>query len=102
MKQVVSLSDLKGSKFLDRLSKWWRWIKAIRKKKKKSFQKTFKKHLRDWKEVVLCTRFERHADTVSQTRRKQEEHVPRHIELTAVLREILRQRIESNRIERFE
>jgi hypothetical protein len=32
---------------------------------------------------------------------KQEEHVPRHIELTAVLREILRQRIES-RIERFE
>jgi hypothetical protein len=33
---------------------------------------------------------------------KQEEHVPRHIELTAVLREILRQRIESNRIERFE
>jgi hypothetical protein len=34
--------------------------------------------------------------------KKQEEHVPRHIELTAVLREILRQRIESNRIERFE
>lgn len=33
---------------------------------------------------------------------KQEEHVPRHIELTAVLREILRQRIKSNRIERFE
>jgi hypothetical protein len=34
--------------------------------------------------------------------KKQEEHVPRHIELTAVLREILRQRIKSNRIERFE
>jgi hypothetical protein len=33
--------------------------------------------------------------------KKQEEHVPRHIEF-AVLREILRQRIESNRIERFE
>ena len=33
---------------------------------------------------------------------KQEEHVPRHIELTAVLREILRQIIKSNRIERFE
>jgi hypothetical protein len=32
-------------------------------------------------------------DTVSQTRRKKEEHVPRHIELTAVLRD-LRQRIE--------
>jgi ABC-type Na+ transport system ATPase subunit NatA len=31
-------------------------------------------------------------------KKKQEEHVPRHIELTAVLREILRQRIE-NRIE---
>ncbi len=33
---------------------------------------------------------------------KQEEHVPRHIELTAVLREILKQIIKSNRIERFE
>ena len=33
---------------------------------------------------------------------KQEEHVPRHIELTAVLREILEQKNKSNRIERFE
>jgi hypothetical protein len=34
--------------------------------------------------------------------RKQKEHVPRHIELTAVLREISKQIIKSNRIERFE
>ena len=33
---------------------------------------------------------------------KQKEHVPRHIELTAVLREILEQKNKSNRIERFE
>jgi hypothetical protein len=43
------------------------------------------------KEVVLYP--SRHADTeVDETKKK--EHVPRHIELTAVLREILRQRIE--------
>ena len=34
--------------------------------------------------------------------RNKEEHVPRHIELTAVLREILEQKNKSNRIERFE
>jgi hypothetical protein len=34
--------------------------------------------------------------------KNKEEHVPRHIELTAVLREILRQKNKSNRIERFE
>ena len=34
--------------------------------------------------------------------KKQEEYVPRHIELTAVLREILKQKNKSNRIERFE
>jgi len=34
--------------------------------------------------------------------KKQEEHVPRHIELTAVLREILKQKNKSNGIERFE
>ena len=48
---------------------------------------------------------------VSQTKReteinfqfkKQEEHVPRHIELTAVLTEMLKQKNKSNRIERFE
>ena len=33
---------------------------------------------------------------------KKAEHVPRHIELTAVLREILKQKNKSNRIERFE
>jgi predicted solute-binding protein len=74
----------------------------IRKKvENESFQK-LQKTLARLKEVVLLHPL-RETDTVSQTRRKkQEEHVPRHIELTAVLREILRQRIESNRIERFE
>ena len=33
---------------------------------------------------------------------QQAEHVPRHIELTAVLKEISKQKNESNRIERFE
>ena len=33
---------------------------------------------------------------------QQAEHVPRHIELTAVLRAILEQKNKSNRIERFE
>ena len=33
---------------------------------------------------------------------KQEEYVPRHIELTAVLTEMLEQKNKSNRIERFE
>ena len=40
--------------------------------------------------------------TSVKRKEKQEEHVPRHIELTAVLREILGQKNKSNRIERFE
>jgi hypothetical protein len=72
---------------------------AIRKKGNESFQKTFK--TLEIEKKLYFAPASRHADTVSQTRRKkQEEHVPRHIELTAVLREILRQRIESRR--RFE
>ncbi|MFV5685132.1 hypothetical protein ACM55I_06775, partial [Flavobacterium sp. GB2R13] len=39
--------------------------------------------------------------SVDETK-KQAEHVPRHIELTAVLKEISRQKNKSNRIERFE
>jgi hypothetical protein len=58
--------------------------KGYKKEGNESFQKNFQKTLMK-KEVVLCTRFERHADTVSRTTKKQEEHVPRHIELTAVL-----------------
>ena len=45
----------------------------------------------------------RETRNASQTKRKkQEEHVPRHIELTAVLTEMLEQKNKSNRIERFE
>ena len=51
--------------------------------------------------MYFCTRFEKHVYHVTWGE-KQKEHVPRHIELTAVLREILEQRIKSNRIERFE
>jgi hypothetical protein len=101
MKQVV-ICRPEREQFLDRLSKWLLNKGAIRKRGTKVFKKTFKNTCEIEKKLYFCTRFERHADTVSQTRRKQEEHVPRHIELTAVLREILRQRIESNRIERFE
>jgi hypothetical protein len=41
-------------------------------------------------------------ETETNSVKKQEEYVPRHIELTAVLREILKQKNKSNRIERFE
>ena len=39
---------------------------------------------------------------VCEKKEKQEEHVPRHIEVTAVLTEMLKQKHKSNRIERFE
>jgi hypothetical protein len=65
---------------------------------KRKFSKTFKNTCEIEKKLYSLHRFERHCRHCGNER-KQEEHVPRHIELTAVLREILRQRIESNRIE---
>ena len=40
--------------------------------------------------------------TSEKRNEKQEEHVPRHIELTAVLKEISKHKNKSNRIDRFE
>jgi hypothetical protein len=73
-----------------------------KKKENESFQKNFQKHLRETKELYFYLPLQNTRHCESNETKKQEEHVPRHIELTAVLREILRQRIESNRIERFE
>ena len=66
------------------------------------FLKNFSKTLvRLEKRLYFCTRFQRHTMCVKRNE-KQEEHVPRHIELTAVLTEMLEHKNKSNRIERFE
>jgi hypothetical protein len=83
-------TPLNNGKFLERL---------IRKKKngnEKFLKKTSQISCQLEKLFYFCTRFEK------QAKRIKEEHVPRHIELTAVLREILKQIIKSNRIDRFE
>ena len=49
------------------------------------FKKTFQKACQKEKDAYFCTRFENESGI------KKEEYVPRHIELTAVLREILKQ-----------
>ena len=53
---------------------------------------------------ISCTFAPALRDTLNSANqaKNKKEHVPRHIELTAVLREILRQKNKSNRIERFE
>jgi ribonuclease P protein component len=58
---------------------------AIRRKAKESFQ-NFQKTLARLKVVLLPA--ERHTNCESNETKKQEEHVPRHIELTAVLRDL--------------
>jgi hypothetical protein len=46
------------NKFLDRLSKWWRWLKGLWKKSEnESFQKLSKKREIE-KKLYFCTRFE--------------------------------------------
>ena len=47
IKEVVTFADPKGSKFLDRLSTWWRWLQELRgrKKGKQKFSKNFQKTL---------------------------------------------------------
>ena len=73
-----------------------------KKKETKNFQKNFPKHLRDKKRSCTFAPALRETLNALNKGKKQEEHVLRHIELTAVLREILRQKNKSNRIERFE
>jgi hypothetical protein len=94
MKQVVIFAD-RREQVLRQLSKWWRWIGAIRKKSGQSFQKNFQNTCEIEKKLYFCTASR--DNTVSQTRRKKQEHVPRHIELTAVLRD-LKTKNESNRM----
>jgi hypothetical protein len=65
---------------------------AMERKKTKVFKKLSKNTCEIEKEVVLLhplRETRRHCE--SNEVKKQEEHVPRHIELTAVLREISRQ-----------
>ena len=59
----------------------------------------FKKYL---KKLVIKKRIYTFAPAQRDKRYKEEEYVPRHIELTAVLEEILKQKKESKRVERFE
>jgi hypothetical protein len=54
--------------------------------KKIFFKKTFQKACQLKKKLLLL-----HPLTERLAKQKKEEHVPRHIELTAVLREILKQ-----------
>jgi hypothetical protein len=82
MKQVKYLPTRKGSVL--RQIEWVALIKGYKKKGNESFQKISKKHLRDWKEVVLLHPL-RETCYRDWGEKKQEEHVPRHIELTAVL-----------------
>ena len=57
--------------------------------------------MRETKEVVLLHPLRETRKVIIEAK-KQEEHVPRHIELTAVSSERRDKRIKSNRIERFE
>ena len=80
----------KQGKFIDRL------VNKRRKRERKIFQKNFKKHL------PVRNKFSTFAPALRHTRNKIERHVRRHIELTAVLTEMLEQKNKSNGIERFE
>ena len=77
-------------KFIDRL------VELRRKKEKKFSKKNFKKHL------PVRNKFSTFAPALKHKRNKIERHVRRHIELTAVLTEMLEQKNKSNGIERFE
>jgi hypothetical protein len=67
-------------------------------KRRWKFSKKILKFLsREIRKRSFCTRFERKYVKLTNEREKKERHVPRHIELTAVLREILKQKNKSNR-----
>jgi hypothetical protein len=59
-------------------------------------KKNFKKHL------PIPNKFSTFAPALRDKRNKKKKHVRRHIELTAVLTEMLKQKNKSNGIERFE
>jgi hypothetical protein len=72
MKQVVIFAD-ERNKFLDRLSKWWRWLRRGYKKRKakRKFFSKLSKHCEIEKVVLYC----RDTQTLWVKRKKQEEHV---------------------------
>ena len=76
---MLHLHPAKRATFLEKLDR------ILRRKEKKFFKKNFTKSLPDKKELLLL-----HPLT-ERLARKKIRHVPRHIELTAVLREILKQ-----------
>jgi len=76
---VLHLHPAKIATFLEKLTR------IERRKRKIYFSKNFKKSLPDKKEVVLLHPLN------ERIAKQKKEHVPRHIELTAVLREILKQ-----------
>ncbi|WP_035664803.1 hypothetical protein, partial [Flavobacterium sp. ACAM 123] len=76
----------KHAKFLERL------VREDKENEDLHLQKNFKFFLRERKEVTIFAPASRNMFNMFIETKKQEEHVPRHIELTAVLGEILRQK----------
>jgi len=87
---MLHLHPAKHGKFIDRL------VRFRRKKEKKFSKKNFEKHL------PVRNKFSTFAPALRNKRNKKEIYVRRHIELTAVLTEMLEQKNKSNGIERFE
>ncbi|PIF31067.1 hypothetical protein CLU81_2061 [Flavobacterium sp. 9] len=80
----------KHGKFIERL------VNKEVKRDENFLKKNFKKHL------PVRNKFSTFAPALRDKRKEKEIHVRRHIELTAVLTEMLKQKNKSNRIERFE
>ncbi|MGO4906398.1 hypothetical protein, partial [Flavobacterium sp. W20_MBD1_R3] len=74
-------------------------IRKAKKRDRNYLKKNFKFFLSVKKKVVLLHPLRETLKQELKGVKKREEYVPRHIELTAVLREILRQKNKSNRIE---
>jgi hypothetical protein len=68
----------------------------------KNFQKNFKKFLPVRKRSCSFAPASRDTQCGLNETKNKKNNVPRHIELTAVLAEMLKQKNKSNRIERFE
>ena len=89
---MLHLHPAKHGKFIERL------VKLEEKRKRNFLKKNFKKHL------PVKNKFSTFAPALrnNSKQHKKEIHVRRHIELTAVLREISKQKNKSNGIGRFE
>jgi hypothetical protein len=82
---MLHLHPAKQAEFLDKL------IRKREEKENKNFQKNFKNFLPVKKRSCTFAPALKDTRCVLNKTRKQEEHVPRHIELTAVLKEISKQ-----------